>query len=130
MSGIFTFIGFGASIVFFVAALIVIGWLSSITGEKLIGGVFIEYSFSAAFKVCFCLWFFLIYTAPGLLFILSRLHQSSLPAILNKNVDDQSALDEQRLQQFSALVKVHISHDGQLDFVGLNIKGGHSYNPV
>jgi len=54
MSGIFTFIGFGASIVFFVAALIVIGWLSSITGEKLIGGVFIEYSFSAAFKVCFC----------------------------------------------------------------------------
>jgi hypothetical protein len=27
-------------------------------------------------------------------------------------------------------VKVHISHDGQLDFVGLNIKGGHSYNPV
>jgi len=80
-------------VVLFAAALAVVGKCPVIVGETLVGEL-------------------------SLLYILSMLRRSSLPAALNDNVGDRFAMDENVLRQFGAGVKVQASVDGQLDIAG------------
>ena len=128
LSGIFTFIGLGASVVFFVAVLMIVGWPSSIIGEELIGGMLARHSFSAAFLLQVLIltsvsaYRFFCCTEPGLLPLLLRLRRSSLPGTLNILVDDQSARDPNRFRPSGARVNVYMSRDGQLEFAGLDLE--------
>jgi hypothetical protein len=117
MSPVFTIIGFVASLVFFAAAITIIGHSPGIVGEKLVGGALSDFS-------CNCLThtltsdFLFCCIDPGLLFILSMIRRSSLPAALNNGIDDKFAMNEVELRRFGARLTVVLSAEGQLDILG------------
>jgi hypothetical protein len=116
MSPVFTIIGFVASLVFFAAAMAIIGHSPTIVGEKLVGGTLSDLG-------CKCLIhtstsdFFVYDIDPSLLFILSMIRRSSLPAALNNGIDDKFAMNEVELRRFGARLMVVLSAEGQLDIL-------------
>jgi len=89
MSGLFVMLGFGASMVFFVFAVLLIG-APPAKGEILIGD-------------------------PGLLFIIALLRGSSLPDLFNHEIHTQHALDQVELRQLGLAMEVKVSGQGRLD---------------
>lgn len=111
MSKPFVLIGLGTSILFFIAALLILD-VPPRAGETLVGGV--------SFQVINYIHRVLIICGkdPGLLSILAMLRRSTLPERISQGLDDTSALDSRELRRFGSTVVVQLSGANHLDVIG------------